>query len=401
MDSLSFAKTVAEFFEKWIVQATKFILNREFDIKGGYSYPAILRVGESPHHHVAELVGVKLINRLEDYKIEINSIEKVKNTSSFFNPWFDIKNEQETTLLMDKQRNTLSNICLCTKYDKDVFNKKIDFPISKVVIQNTKSEVPLIILPSSDYLLFHNVDLIRSDSFRILFRTISTAFVVKKTTIEVDLVKWLEKNKVISKQLISGRVDILGFNLYCAPSESFARNLSSLTSQQVNEPIIDKFIQTNKTYFKDALGYKDVLSKPRLEIINKEGWDKDYLEPDYLMQKEDGNYDILDLKKGLLKSKSITLGGKSRCRFNSYVTELIAQLKGYERYFADRQNENWALQNKGIKINNPRLIGVVGDHNNFDSHEVETALEQYKDNIVIISYADLVNFLRKRKNFLE
>ena len=44
-----------------------------------------------------------------------------------------------------------------------------------------------------------------------------------------------------------------------------------------------------------------------------------------------------------------------------------------------------------------KLIGVVGNQNNFDSIEVNSALSPFKDYIKIISYFDLANMALKIK----
>jgi len=397
METFPFIQIVADFFEEWLTIVSNNISSGQLKVNGQYSYPKMLRIGESPDHFIAELIGATKIDKSNKYQIERpKSAEKVENTSSFFNPGFSVDDKQKAALTISTSNNKAAGICLCTKYDEKIFNNKINFPKSNIIVKSENNDVPLIIKPSCDFLIFSQVDLIRTDSFRILFRTISTAIIIKKTTNKERLINWLEEKKIIEYPPPIG-IDILGLNPNSSTTETFARELCSLTSQQVNEPIIDRFINTNKSYFAEALGYNEALSKPRLQIINKKGWDKDYLEPDYLMKNENGTYDILDLKKALLTQKSITIGGKSRCRFNAYVNELIAQLNGYKNYFADEQNRKWALENKGIKINNPRLIGIVGDHNNFDKYKVEMALEQYKDSIVIISYEELINLLMKQR----
>jgi len=186
------------------------------------------------------------------------------------------------------------------------------------------------------------------------------------------------------------------FALISPSAWTFARELTSLTDQNVNERIIDRFIQAHSKHFSNALGYKKALSKVELKWMDGDSTDPKSSSPDYLMQRKDGYFDILDLKTSMLKYNSLTRGGKSRCRFNAYVSELIAQLIGYERYFKRDKNSKWVYDTHGIKIQNPRLIGIVGNYDNFIREDVDLALEQYKDNITILSYADLTNLLRNQ-----
>jgi hypothetical protein len=121
--------------------------------------------------------------------------------------------------------------------------------------------------------------------------------------------------------------------------------------------------------------------------------------PDYLMERLDGKFDILDLKTGAIRYKSLTKGGKARIRFVDYVDELVAQLVVYKRYFGSLANKEWAYEKYGIQTDNIRLIGIVGNQNNFIQKEVSAALKKYADEIVILSYPDLVALLRKRIQF--
>jgi hypothetical protein len=173
--------------------------------------------------------------------------------------------------------------------------------------------------------------------------------------------------------------------------------LLSLTDQDMAEGVLDRFIKTHNASFCSALGYKDALSQHSLKIIDNEGLeDRETLIPDYLMVKQDGTIDILDLKTAALKKhqNSLLKGGKARCRFKDYVGELIAQLYGYRRYFEIESNLKWFENNFGLKVHKPKLIGIVGNYDNFQREEIDLAMNQYKDDIVLYSYAELINFLR-------
>ena len=111
------------------------------------------------------------------------------------------------------------------------------------------------------------------------------------------------------------------------------------------------------------------------------------------MLRADGGYDILDLKKALIPS--VTVGTKNRLRFSAYATELIAQLDGYRRYFSSPENGSWMRDQGIVAAANLRLIGIVGNHNNFDRNNVDIAIGPYRDNLAIISYSEVVNLLKQ------
>jgi hypothetical protein len=46
-----------------------------------------------------------------------------------------------------------------------------------------------------------------------------------------------------------------------------------------------------------------------------------------------------------------------------------------------------------------KLIGIVGNQNNFDTSQVDSALRPYKNYIKIISYYDLANMILKHNPY--
>ncbi|MDO9229977.1 MAG: hypothetical protein Q7U03_10485 [Syntrophales bacterium] len=248
---------------------------------------------------------------------------------------------------------------------------------------------------TADKLVLRDIDIVRSQGPEIYFRRISTVLVLRKTIGEEELRAWLSEK---AQYMFMAQVfaDVLGINIdYSVSEEGFAVQLLSLSQQDVCEPTIDTFIRENASFFAKALGYRDAISQQQLQIINTEGLTGEYLQPDYLMLREDGGYDILDLKKALM-SRQTTVGTQNRIRFSAYVAELIGQLEGYRRYFSLRENRDWVTSNLGINVSdNPRLIGIVGNHNNFERDQVDLAMGAYRDNISILSYAEIVNLLRK------
>jgi len=278
-----------------------------------------------------------------------------------------------------------------------VFLKKVNFDLQPSQLIGVNAKIPIAILPSSDYTVLQNVDFVRTDALRVLFRTVLTALSVRKPASERSLLPELNR---IRDQWRSDPAMPWVFGLtqgYDATSESFARALAGLADLDIDEPILDRLIQSHAEHFAAALGYRKALSQVRLRWIEREQDDPDEeSKPDYLLERADGCFDILDLKRAALRYDSIVVGKKGRLRFNSYVSELVAQLAGYEKYFGNPNRREWALAQYGVRIANPRLIGVVGNYDNFDIRRVKLALQPYRDNIVILSYQDLIDLLKKR-----
>ena len=398
MNSEQFIKGVHVFFTKWLNNVNIAIKNGQIRISGKYSFTNILRVAESTNHYICELYGSKEYPLGQRISLDIpTKTEKVVNTTSYFVPGTNINDSMTAPCTMFSSGSAAINARLATKFDFDTVNKALNLPKFVPNLSWDVAEIPLAVLPRTNYAYLVNVELIRTDNLKIFYRTIPSAFIVQKSVADAGLYDWL--NKTCSDLVQRGI--IIGINpIADAPIEHFSNQLLSLANQSVNESYIDNFLLENSDYFANALGYQRALSQKVLSWLERTDIDPYESKPDYLMERKDGYFDILDLKKGVIPYSSVTKhiksgkDGKARISFNSYVTDLIAQLQDYERFFRYEENSKWALKEYRIKVKNPRLIGIVGNYNNFDNDEVKYAIEPYRDKIKIISYIGLVNFLK-------
>lgn len=394
-------RITSSYFNKLLNSINRLIRDKKITINKEYSFTNILRIAESPNHYILELNGSLKYNPYQKISIKVpNRPEKVQSTSAFFVYGNKIKDNMSSVVSISGKNNGLLGGLLITDADIEIVKKKLNMELKTVIIRNSSAEIPIAIKPSVNFLYLIDVDLISTDNFRILYRTIPFAFIIKKTKIEQELIQWLDE-LVYELLYKRGNSPIpIGINFFYPNLHTFSKQLISLSNQNIAEKIIDNFIQNNTDYFAKALDYVESLPQIELKWVERRNNDPDSSIPDFLMKRKTGFYDILDLKTGAIKYKSITrykkVGkrGKARLRFNNYVSELIAQLKDYERYFNSEKNLEWAKNKFGIKIKDMKLIGIVGNYNNFDRMEVDIALEQYKDNIIIMSYSDLINLLK-------
>lgn len=119
-------------------------------------------------------------------------------------------------------------------------------------------------------------------------------------------------------------------------------------------------------------------------------WEKN--NPDLVIERRDGFFDIVDLKTIIDKSKNITKGAHKRRRFIDYVNEGIAQLNNYRDYFRYEKNRNHAFSKYKIKVQVPKLYLIVGSYDNVNDDEVREACRSHRDDLVIIDY-DTLNSL--------
>jgi hypothetical protein len=182
-------------------------------------------------------------------------------------------------------------------------------------------------------------------------------------------------NAVATAMLLSGQFQ----SLYLSPT--------------VHETTIGSFLSAHPQLITNALGAVDHIYEPTLPWVDKpSGVDREAINPDMLLRRPDGFWDIVDFKTAALDRTNLTKGGHARRRFIDYVYEGLAQLANYADYFSFPANLALAQQKYekyGIKISEPRLVLVVGSTENCDPSEVRQALRAHS-NAEIIDYDTLL-----------
>lgn len=163
---------------------------------------------------------------------------------------------------------------------------------------------------------------------------------------------------------------------------------------EIRETTIGEFLKANPEIITKAFGCQNFEYEPEMEWIegNEKYPEEKSINPDLMIEREDGFFDIVDLKTVMNKSKSITKGPHKRRRFIDYVNEGIAQLNNYKEYFKYERNRNHANSKYNIKVNDPKLYLVVGSYDNINKEEVKEACRSHQDDLVIIDYDTLNSF---------
>ncbi len=128
--------------------------------------------------------------------------------------------------------------------------------------------------------------------------------------------------------------------------------------------------------------------------------EESFINPDLLIERPDGYFDIVDFKLAGIHKKKLTKASRKRRRFIDYVCEGIAQLSNYEFYFSFEGNQKHALEKFGVKVRNPNLMLVIGNDENYIKQEVEEALRVFKNSkLKIVDYDTLISkFLNESKS---
>jgi hypothetical protein len=152
----------------------------------------------------------------------------------------------------------------------------------------------------------------------------------------------------------------------------------------LKETTIGEFINTHPEVVREAFKTSHFLYEPYLEWLEHDGTVEDQaINPDLIVKRPDGLYDIYDLKTALLEKKSIVKGPRKRRRFIDYVEEGAAQLANYREYFRYPKNRQLAKDKYGIEILNPKLILVTGNWDNASLKEIDESCRRYNEIIVL------------------
>lgn len=157
----------------------------------------------------------------------------------------------------------------------------------------------------------------------------------------------------------------------------------------VHETTIGEFVKLHPDFVCKALGCEDFLYEKSFKWIeSKYEMAEDSINPDLLLKRCDGKFDICDLKTVAAAYESITSRKSSRRKFIEYVYDGVAQLNTYKQYFQIPANAKHALDVHGVEVSDPRLILVVGSWENAIPDEVAQASELHPE-ITFIDYDTL------------
>lgn len=399
MDINEFAQILKHLCEERLNYLNKLIGNRILVFDSFYSFNHLLRCGETPTHFIGELLGANKFNPEDKIHIQFlqRTYEKIGSTNSFFIPYS--KKISQPVINMTAKGNTLQSLLLITN-ENYLTMQKLPFPIFSAKINRPNGDFPLNISDSVDLAILKDVTLISNQEYLFYYRYIPFAFITKKDVTEKSIEDRLNIDLQLDISAIKQNLSleyITGINYYYSEPNTYISNqLISFSNQIIKESYIDKYIEKQKSVIANALGYKNI-HKISFQWIGRSEDEPQESKPDFVLEKKDNTFDILDLKTGAIKIKSLTRGKKLnkgqkiRIRFVDYVNELISQLEGYRDYFNNNDNIQYIKDKYGLDVDldNLILIGIVGNQNNFERVEINTALKPYKNNIKIISYIDL------------
>ncbi len=381
--------------ENWVKHLDVSMKAQGKEFNDSFGFGNYVLINKLENHFVIEIIGFQKINQNPKFVIEdkpnnydlnffINGGLKYDSYNGL-EPIFKTENSNNHQKLVNIGHLLLS----VAKIDNIVDVLFEDASMYESSIIKECCELPFHFLEDTTNIFLNNISIISQVNEIYSFRRHSATIIIEKSISVIDF------NSLLNKIFDCSTFDFKKLN-GCKLKHQLISELKSLAYQKVDETAIDKFIQLISDQFANSLGYKSAKSNIRLEIQDStsKSTEKKYLMPDFMMEKEDGFYDILDLKLGLLNS-NFAYGDWTNTHFSSYATKLIGQLNGYKRYFSDPENSKWAFENHSISIKDPKLIGIAGNHNNFDRKIVDKALEGNTKEFHLISYNELAVLLKQ------
>lgn len=157
-------------------------------------------------------------------------------------------------------------------------------------------------------------------------------------------------------------------------------------SNGLHETTIGEFLKLHPRFVEKALSCESFLYEKSFKWIKSfDVIEETSINPDLLIRRADGFYDIYDLKTAAFNKKSLTKGSRSRRRFIDYVYEGVAQLINYRAYFDVPENAIYAREMHGVLISKPRLVLIVGSWENATREELDQVSKVHCD-VEIIDY---------------
>lgn len=363
-------------------------------LDGRVLFPNLALFTETDDHFILELLGAT-----DDFTRLKPFLHKCSSTSRYLGQ-FDV--QEKAPLFELGARNTeISTFLLSREVDLDAVKRRFGFIADQwgTTLDRKGGDGGLFsFTPTFQSCFINNCLVVNKHNEIYRLKYILHAIIVgKKHGIEeysADLFNKLNKPQRTTNDLYGIHYVPKPPYEYLALSGQFA-NVFLLP--ELRETRIGEFLKRHPQFINKALLCKGYLYNARFQWIEgNPNPDEKYIQPDLMLRRADGFFDICDLKTALLDRRRITKGSHCRRRFIDNVDEGIAQLANYEDYFKFRLNAEWAWSKHKVKIKDPNMILIVGSYENASKAEIDEATRKLRPNYQIIDYDTLNALFMKR-----
>lgn len=344
-------------------------------------FPNILLLTQTKQFFITELIGAKkTFSGLIIKGHKEPSIERYFNQFSSNMPNFFFKPAQD---------NGFYKICLSGSAELE--NLKTRFPaisLLKTFLCPNDPELsysPFKFDGNSNFFHIGNSLLVNKYDGFLRAKYILHANAVQKNSSALEYSRWLEK---VVQHEIRGI-----HSVDSAKAEDFvvaSQFMNTYLMKGLRETTIGEFLKLHPEIIERGLKTQKFVYEPYLPWIEKTPENNDKaINPDLMIERSDGYFDIYELKTALL-DKNLTRGERKRRTFVYSVQDGIGQLGNYAEYFTFPKNCEYAFNKYGIKVDKPNLNLVVGHFDNANIKEIEEASRTLKD----INIMDYDSFLQ-------
>jgi hypothetical protein len=379
-------RTITAFLIHYLRRAQEEIGAGAWAVPPGYTllYPNLLLITQTPTHLLVELAGATPGFR------GLKAIRQ--KTASFDEYLYSVHVERpQPALAVDTGFVVFDRLCFADSADLRALGAR--FPAAETLSSHYRLERAVgagALVHLSDNAQFITfLDCIFAHRYSEAFRLKHTHFLaairkdVGPQTVLAQLTSLFKEGE--PPRLIQG-----------APSKLAVRRIIASQFQglylapQFRETTIGAFLDQHRDILTIALGARRVVYEPHLPwLASAPSAENKPINPDFLLERDDGDWDICDLKTAALHRQSLTKGSRSRRRFVDYVAEGLAQLSHYREYFTYPENSHFAEQKYSVRLRHPDLILIVGHYGNFDPAAVLEARRSMAE-VTVIDYDTLV-----------
>lgn len=374
----TFVKEIRTIYSQYLTYISKMQANGYLDSNdGSVLFPNILLVTNCSGFYVAELIGAT--SKFNGLTVKRHKEKSIYRYLSQFDD-----SEPDSLMNMDGSNHGFKNLCLGQEADcKELSNRFPSIELYETTLNRAGGKGSVFSFGSNfESCSIENCVLVNRLDHLYRCKNILAAYIFKNSATKSTVVELFRENL--------GGKEVRGVHTVQDKSEETLVVAGQLQSMYLfpglHETTIGEFLKLHPKIIRSAFKTDHFEYEPYLKWLEHDGTCDDVaINPDLLVKRSDGYYDIYDLKTAALGKKNVTKGGRKRRRFIDYVEEGVAQLVNYEEYFSYPANAEHAKEKYNIKINKPKLVLVVGSWDNSSSEEVSQALRRYQ-HIEIIDY---------------
>jgi hypothetical protein len=341
------------------------------------SFPSVVLCTELPEHFAVELLGAR--RSFRPLKLKKHHLS---DTDSYLGQ-FTRAPGMAAMIDLPGHHSGVTNLCLMPEVDQARLDGRFQgvaetFP-TKLVFAGEPDAMPIRLYPTSDFICIENCLLINSFEGALRIRHIREMLLIKKGTSATQYSDYLGREF----ELVLGRPPRGWMVVEAGDAEAIfqsAQFSNAFLLNRLRETTLGTYLDEHAEILTKAFDATEIISEPFLSWAHPPPEsDEAAINPDLLVRRRDGFWDVYDLKLPLLEKTTITQGKKSRRRFISTIEDGLAQIAHYRDFLSIPENRELAREKYGIEFDNPHFGLIAGNAENYNSEEVREALRRFPD----------------------